>query len=1090
MTMMKSIRLAFVAAMSVFALVCCKKEALEVSLEIQESVYELNVGETLDLSKDVKVLNTSEKPLFKSSDSRIATVSEDGLVEGVSAGQTKVTVSVADKKAMATIIVKDIVADRITLDSPEELQVGEGLWATVTAEVSPASFNLENLVWTFESDPLLEAVYEKVSVSEYKVHFGAYLEDAGMQVTVKDKNSSTTATVFITALEPEPEEVEAKRISLEYPTTITEGEDAWGSVVATVSPEDYDMENLQWDFVFTPENLGSVETDVVKVSAGEYQIRFLTYVEGGKVDITVTDTVSGKEQYASIAVEEKPAQGAQTLTLSPESLQVYTGADPVSMTVTTTPVEYDRALLNWSSSDENVVTVSNGVITIVGEGTATVKVVDSISGLEAESQVTVNVPVTEATVKSIVLSQTVLSIKYGSAAVQLTATCYDGINGNGNVIENYSELEWSAAKAAAEIGVIEVVTVSQSGVVTPKNIGSTTITVVDKNNPLIKASCQVSVTGVLPNGITLSPATLVLPAGMEYDGFVAVVSPDDSDYKSVTWTSSNPEVATVDGEGKVTTLTEGTTIISAATYNGQYTDECDLTVTNSTFAIALEMGSDVSGGLPQGQTVDISATYVSASGEAYTPTSTSWKSSNESLVTVDENGKVTALADETIDESGVDVVITHTADGEEASVTIKITKALPESISISSVPENQKMYVGETFDFNATVNPGAADQTVKWQCYCSSDEKSFTYIDLASGVFTPQTIGYYSIEVFSAYEYRDANNKLHMFNHIRNSIGIEVMPVPIQTANLNRTSLDMLVGNTASLSVEVTPADATFRNFTWTSSDEEVVKVSSTGIVTAVAAGTATITARQEENDLTLTCTVTVTAASRECNIGDYYYSDGTISSEIIEGKTVIGVVCSLNDVTGHDDKLLADHPNCANGLVISISEAEPVKWQGYGASISNWAVGNGFGTLVGAKSIAGSATESGSALTSEGEKMRGYNNTKAIKAYMSRDDYESLGEDYAVHLLEGWSVEDPSGTSGWFVPSVAEMIAVSENYALLSQKIAAIDGVGFDTAGYWTSTENDGVGSWAVSITLTDGVFQANKGKSTALKVRYVFAF
>ena len=68
MTMMKSIRLAFVAAMSVFALVCCKKEALEVSLEIQESVYELNVGETLDLSKDVKVLNTSEKPLFKSSD--------------------------------------------------------------------------------------------------------------------------------------------------------------------------------------------------------------------------------------------------------------------------------------------------------------------------------------------------------------------------------------------------------------------------------------------------------------------------------------------------------------------------------------------------------------------------------------------------------------------------------------------------------------------------------------------------------------------------------------------------------------------------------------------------------------------------------------------------------------------------------------------------------------------------------------------------------------------------------------------------------------------------------------------------------------
>lgn len=1084
MRTMKTIKLAVIALFSVLIFAGCKKEVLEVSLNFSQEQFELTVGEELDLLKELKVVNSNEKPVFVSLNAKVASVNANGKVVALAAGETKISASVADKSVRCVVKVADVVAESIALECPEELVADGESWATVIATVSPEGYNPENLKWEFTpNDDLLEFVYEKVSASEYKIQFGAYVENGSVTVKVSDKNSSVSKTAVVTAVEPEADGVPATRITLDYPRTLTAGEGISGTIKAVVAPEDYNPENLEWVFEPNNDEMGFV---FEKVSASEYNISFATYVEGGKVAVTVTDVISDKFQVASISVEEIPVQGADELTLSPESLNLFTTSEPVSLVVKCNPEDYDNALLTWTSSDVNVVTVLNGVVTVVGEGEAVVKVQDSISKLEDEISVKVSVPAEGATISSITLSQTNLNMKYSSGAVQLTAECKDAA---GNVVENYPDLVWSAEKMMMQIGSVDVVEVSQLGVVTPKNIGYTIITVVDKNNGAVKATCNVNVTGVTPTGIALSPASLVLPVGIEYEEFQAAVTPESTDFKTIVWTSSDVNVATVDSKGKVKTLSAGTTTITAATYDRSYEAKCKIVVQDMSFMLSLNYDGNAAAGLPQGSTMEVSASYRNIDGSEYVPSQVSWTSSNPALATVDANGVVSLLTEENLDYDGAEVVITHTADGESASMTIKILKALPSSLEITSYPADYKMYIGETFNMQATVNPSAAEQAVKWLCHNAVNERSYTNIDINTGVFTPQYVGYYSIEARSAYEYRDVYGTLHTFSYVKNSINVQVLPIDIQSATLSQTSLQMRVGNSASLDVAVTPSDATFTDFKWTSSDETVAKVNSNGIITAVAAGNAEITAKQEENNITLTCNVTVTEPERNFKIGDYYYEDGTISSEIISGKRISGVVCAVNDVTGHDNKLMEDHPSCSNGLVMYMYDASSVQWQKSGVSISDWAVENGFNTLEGAKSIAGQATDTYGELLPDGERMCGYSNTKAIKAFMASKDYDAEGDE-AVYLFNTWNRTAPEGTSGWYVPSIAEWLKITENAELLQQKCEAIGGKAFSADGYWTSTEGLDVGSWAVYMDVLKNRFHANRLKSNKHPVRYVFAF
>lgn len=115
--------------------------------------------------------------------------------------------------------------------------------------------------------------------------------------------------------------------------------------------------------------------------------------------------------------------------------------------------------------------------------------------------------------------------------------------------------------------------------------------------------------------------------------------------------------------------------------------------------------------------------------------------------------------------------------------------------------------------------------------------------------------------------------------------------VAVTGVSLNKNSTTLSIGDEETLVATVAPADATNKSVTWSSSDDAVASVSSSGTVTAVAAGTADITVTTVDGDFTATCEVTVSTASYinttgYTDGGSYYIYDGTYYLRAVDSST------------------------------------------------------------------------------------------------------------------------------------------------------------------------------------------------------------
>ena len=126
-----------------------------------------------------------------------------------------------------------------------------------------------------------------------------------------------------------------------------------------------------------------------------------------------------------------------------------------------------------------------------------------------------------------------------------------------------------------------VATVDANGKVTAKSLGMADITVTTKDGGYT-ATCRVGVVrrpagDVSVTGVTLNKTTLKLSKGAS-ETLTATVAPTNATNKKVTWTSSDPAVATVDASGKVTGVAKGTATITVTTEDGGHTATCAVEV--------------------------------------------------------------------------------------------------------------------------------------------------------------------------------------------------------------------------------------------------------------------------------------------------------------------------------------------------------------------------------------------------------------------------------------------------------------------------------------------------------------------------------
>lgn len=363
-----------------------------------------------------------------------------------------------------------------------------------------------------------------------------------------------------------------------------------------------------------------------------------------------------------------------------------------------------------------------------------------------------------------------------------------------------------------------------------------------------------------------------------------------------------------------------------------------------------------------------------------------WSSSDNSVATVDEYGVITAVA-------AGKTVITATASGKSATCSVTVSPSTATEIILS---DNEiTIRKNETHQLVADVLPEeAVDKTITWS---SSDPYAATVDEsgLITGVAAGEAVITASIEDVQA------------------ECKVTVSGIDAESASIEPSSAELKVGETLNLTLNVLPEDADY-TCSWSSSNESAATVDQNGTVTATSVGETTITA--DVQGIKATCTITVAAIT--ANIGDWYYSDGTWSTELDPDKTPIGLVFWTGNPTSDDPALKRDHPDCTHGLVVALNGDEAYQLQpacnDFGMMIDDWQAESGLGLM---------SIKTGTGMEDNLNKAVGYNNTLVLEAFNNAPANSAWPVETMIRLAEyRTSVPAPQTSSDWYIPSVKEL--------------------------------------------------------------------
>ncbi len=408
---------------------------------------------------------------------------------------------------------------------------------------------------------------------------------------------------------------------------------------------------------------------------------------------------------AGLAVEKKsgePDKVVTGVTLDQKSLTMEVGST-ATLKATITPADATDKTLTWSSSNQDAVSVQNGVLTAKKPGTAIITVTTA-NGKTAICTVTV---AEQIAVTGVTLNKNQVVLAPGENET-LIATIEPS-----NAVNKY--ISW----ASSNTKVAEV----QDGKITAKAEGKAVIVAMSANGKA--AICQVMVLEgglVEASSVTLNQTSMTLAPG-ESGTLVAEVAPANTTDPAVTWKSSNEKVAVVE-DGEVTAKAVGTANITVTTVNGK-TAKCKVTVKISAEKLTLNMSKAVIG---VGEKITLKATVTPKN----TTNSVSWSVDDKKVATVSSKGVVTA-------KKAGKAVVTAKIDGLTKKCTITVKKA-PKSITLNAKTKTLKK--GKKFQIKVTLPKNTASNQIT---YKSNDTKIATVS--SSGKVTAKKKGTATITV-------------------------------------------------------------------------------------------------------------------------------------------------------------------------------------------------------------------------------------------------------------------------------------------------------------------------------------------------------
>lgn len=614
--------------------------------------------------------------------------------------------------------------------------------------------------------------------------------------------------------------------------------------------------------------------------------------------------------------------------------------------------------------------------------------------------------------------------------------------------------------------------------------------------------------------LTLSSGSIEVENG-QTARLQAVLTPENPTVSGVVWTSSDNNVASVDADGLVTGNGVGTVVVTATSkgideWGKKLTASCTVKVIPSVKILGVDSVEE------GGQTTLSlqSPNYISSD-------FVTWE---VGVATRNVNGEVTAFnmtqAFASIDDDGVlkglkmyyntndavkdyvPVTVRCTVDGAVPIVLyhdVRVVAVQPQGISINGMSDTDtqiKTKHGVALGLYGTIKP---------------ENVSADYFKLAYLGNTPGFDGYFSasnvgtFDVTVSVQPGGTGQYNYMYPKGRNlarNITVVVEPYYVSSVTLPET-FTMNPNQTATLSAtftsDVAGKDPTYKDLNWTSSDPSVVSVNeTTGEMTSYKEGTVTITATTSHQDAvpegqsqkSAKCMVTVKTPVAPIAVGDYYYSDGTWSTDLDAGKTVIGVVFATANAVASDPALRSDYPNCTNGLVVSTKEYTSACASGRGwsyADLGSWCSGSGYTYYNDTSNPCGYSNTKGY-MAANAASIQSYGNTINFTLFNSSSPV-------AQHRA---SVSAPSSASAWYVPSYKEMQLLYENRETVNSAINSVSGDPLHVAQanyddyyyqYWCSTF-DLDNRVVKAFNMTNGDWFGSKTETTVLPVRVILAF
>ena len=323
-----------------------------------------------------------------------------------------------------------------------------------------------------------------------------------------------------------------------------------------------------------------------------------------------------------------------------------------------------------------------------------------------------------------------------------------------------------------------VISISSNGVVTGLSNGTATVRVTTENNKTATGFVTVQTS---PIGIQLNKnnVTLDLTANPKSIQLTSTILPSTANVQNVVkWSSSNSSIAAVGNDGTVIGVSNGTAVITATTQNGK-TTKCNVKVQTSPVSLSLNKAKT---------TLNMTGTKTTKLYPVYDPktsnvnTKLTWKSSDTSVATVDQDGNVTAKKNGT-------TVITATTQNNKSATCIVTVETLITGIRLNKEYETiESLELNkQTFQLVATLTPSTSTEGIIW----TSSNSNVAVVN-QDGLVIIKGAGKVTITVKSS-------SGTHSASCVITTVQLYAIVFDAQGGNVNPTSYTLKAGDTCTL---------------------------------------------------------------------------------------------------------------------------------------------------------------------------------------------------------------------------------------------------------------------------------------------------